>query len=213
MPATRRLAAILAADVVGYSRLIGTDEQGTLGRLRAIRIELIDPSIAAHSGRIVKTTRDGLLAEFVSTVDALRWAGEIQMQMAERNLPLTPESRIDFRMGIHQATSSSRTATFLATVSTLPRASKGWPSPVGSASRQGCRKTLPASSISGISATNSSKTSRAPCECTRLSPQSSCVLPPAASRSIPRPALHRRSAVRQSVTRSGAGILCGRDYR
>jgi adenylate cyclase len=102
MPATRRLAAILAADVVGYSRLIGTDEQGTLGRLRAIRIELIDSSIAAHSGRIVKTTGDGLLAEFVSTVDALRWAGEIQTQMAERNLPLTPESRIDFRIGIHQ---------------------------------------------------------------------------------------------------------------
>jgi adenylate cyclase len=102
MSATRRLAAILAADVVGYSRLIGVDEQGTLGRLRAIRVELIDPSIAGHNGRVVKTTGDGLLAEFSSTVDALRCAGEIQTQMAERNVALTPESRIDFRLGIHQ---------------------------------------------------------------------------------------------------------------
>ena len=102
MPATRRLAAILAADVAGYSRLIGTDEQGTLGRLRAIRTELIDPSIAAHNGRVVKTTGDGLLAEFASTVDALDCSSKIQAQMAERNGVLTPESRIDFRIGIHQ---------------------------------------------------------------------------------------------------------------
>ena len=90
MPATRRLAAILAADVAGYSRLIGADEQGTLERLRAIRTELINPSIAAYSGRIVKTTGDGLLAEFASTVDALCCVGEIQAQMAERNSALTP---------------------------------------------------------------------------------------------------------------------------
>jgi adenylate cyclase len=102
MPATRRLAAILAADVAGYSRLIGTDEQGTLGRLGAIRTELIDPSIAAHNGRLVKTTGDGFLAEFASTIDALYCADEIQAQMAERNLAVTPESRIDFRIGIHQ---------------------------------------------------------------------------------------------------------------
>ena len=102
MPVTRRLAAVLAADVAGYSRLIGGDELGTLGRLRAIRIELIDPSIAAHNGRVVKTTGDGLLAEFASTVDALNCAGKIQAQMAERNAVLTPESRIDFRIGIHQ---------------------------------------------------------------------------------------------------------------
>ena len=102
MPATRRLAAILAADVAGYSRLIGADEQGTLGRLRAIRTELIDPSVAAHNGRVVKTTGDGLLAEFASTVDALGCSSKIQAQMAERNAVLTPESRIDFRIGIHQ---------------------------------------------------------------------------------------------------------------
>jgi TolB-like protein/class 3 adenylate cyclase/Flp pilus assembly protein TadD len=102
MRATRRLAAILAADVAGYSRLIGADEQGTLGRLRAIRDELIDPSIAAHNGRVVKTTGDGLLAEFSSTVDALDCASKIQAQMAERNAALTAETRIDFRIGIHQ---------------------------------------------------------------------------------------------------------------
>src|SRR5215469_7668307 len=102
MPVTRRLTAIFAADVAGYSRLIGADEQGTLGRLRAIRIELIDPSIAAHNGRVVKTTGDGLLAEFASTVDALICASKIQTQMAERNAALTPETRIDFRIGIHQ---------------------------------------------------------------------------------------------------------------
>ena len=82
MAATRRLAVILAADVAGYSRLIGADEQGTLDRLKTIRSEIVDPSVAAHNGRIVKTTGDGLLVEFASTVDALRCAGEIQSQMA-----------------------------------------------------------------------------------------------------------------------------------
>jgi adenylate cyclase len=102
MPATRRLAAILAADVAGYSRLIGHDEQGTLDRLRTIRIELIDPSIATHNGRIFKTTGDGLMAEFGSTVDSLRAAQEIQAQMTERDAGIASESRIEFRIGIHQ---------------------------------------------------------------------------------------------------------------
>src|SRR5262245_11220411 len=78
------------------------DEEGTLERLRAIRAELIDPSIAAHNGRTVKTTGHGLLAEFGSTVDALRCAQEVQAQMAERNLAVTAERRIDYRIGIHQ---------------------------------------------------------------------------------------------------------------
>ncbi len=81
----RRLAAILAADVVGYSRLMGIDEEGTLGRIRSIRAELIDPKITEHRGRIVKTTGDGLLVEFGSVVDALRCATEWQRGMAERN--------------------------------------------------------------------------------------------------------------------------------
>src|ERR1700751_4510900 len=81
----RRLAAILAADVAGYSRLIGADEEGTLSRLKAPRAEVLDPKIAEHRGRIVKTTGDGLLVEFASVVDALRCAVEIQAAMAESN--------------------------------------------------------------------------------------------------------------------------------
>jgi TolB-like protein/class 3 adenylate cyclase len=101
MTATRRLAAILAADVAGYSRLIGADEEGTLNRLKAIRAEVIDPKIAEHRGRIVKTTGDGLLVEFVSVVDALRCATAWQSGMAERNAD-TPDDRIEFRIGVHQ---------------------------------------------------------------------------------------------------------------
>src|SRR4051794_32594678 len=102
MASTRRLAAILAADVAGYSRLMGADEEGTLARLKALRTDLVDPSIAAHNGRIVKTTGDGLLAEFGSTVDALHCAQTIQAQMVERDAGLAPERRIEFRIGIHQ---------------------------------------------------------------------------------------------------------------
>jgi TolB-like protein len=98
----RRLAAILAADVAGYSRLIGADEEGTLARLKAIRAELIDPAIAAYHGRIVKTTGDGLLTEFASTIDALRCASEIQAGMADQNAGVLPTDRIEFRLGIHQ---------------------------------------------------------------------------------------------------------------
>ena len=98
----RRLAAILAADVAGYSRLIGADEEGTLARLKAYRRELIDPKIAEHRGRIVKTTGDGLLVEFASVVDALRCATEVQAAMAERNAGVSADSRIEFRAGIHQ---------------------------------------------------------------------------------------------------------------
>jgi len=102
MPANRRLAAVLAADMAGYSRLIGVDEQGTLDRLRAIRSEIVDPSVATHNGRIVKTTGDGFLAEFGSTVDALRCASHIQGQMGGRNAAVAPDYRIEFRIGIHQ---------------------------------------------------------------------------------------------------------------
>src|SRR6266404_1342008 len=98
----RRLAAILAADVAGYSRLIGVDEEGTLARLKAHCRELIDPKIAEHRGRIVKTTGDGVLAEFASVVDALRCAGEVQAAMTERNAAVPADSRIEFRVGIHQ---------------------------------------------------------------------------------------------------------------
>ena len=101
MSQTRRLAAIFAADVAGYSRLIGADEEGTLAQLKAHRRELIDPKIAEHRGRLVKTTGDGLLVEFASVVDALRCAVEMQAAMGERNATAPAESRIDIRIGIH----------------------------------------------------------------------------------------------------------------
>jgi adenylate cyclase len=102
MASSRRLAAILAADVVGYSRLIGGDESGTLRRLAAIRAEVTDPKIAEHHGRIVKTMGDGLLLEFASVVDALHCAVAVQSAMAQRNAPIAVEDRIEFRIGIHQ---------------------------------------------------------------------------------------------------------------
>jgi adenylate cyclase len=101
MSQTRRLAAILAADVAGYSRLMGEDEEGTLTRLKAIRRELADPKIKEHRGRIVKTTGDGLLLEFASVVDAVRCAVEVQRELAERNADVPPDRRIELRMGIN----------------------------------------------------------------------------------------------------------------
>jgi adenylate cyclase len=97
----RRLAAILAADVAGYPRLIKADEEGTLGRLKLLRAEIINPKIAAHHGRIVKTTGDSLLVEFASVVDALRCSAEVQAGLADSNAPLPPDRRIEFRIGIN----------------------------------------------------------------------------------------------------------------
>jgi class 3 adenylate cyclase len=101
MAETRKLAAILAADVVGYSRLAGSDEERTLSRLRGLRSDLVDPAIAAHRGRVVKRTGDGILIEFRSVVDAVRCAIEVQNGMVERNAGLPSERRIEFRVGIH----------------------------------------------------------------------------------------------------------------
>ena len=101
MSQTRRLAAILAADVAGYSRLMGADEEGTLERLKALRRELLDPKIAEHQGRIVKTTGDGLLVEFASVVDAVRCAVAVQQAMPERNTGVAADSRIELRIGIN----------------------------------------------------------------------------------------------------------------
>ena len=98
----RRLVAILAADVAGYSRLIEADEEGTLRRLKALRAEIIDPKIAGNHGRIVKTTGDGLLVEFASVIDALRCAVEVQREIAGRNAVVPADIRIAFRIGIHQ---------------------------------------------------------------------------------------------------------------
>src|SRR5438477_2157221 len=97
----RRLTAILAADVAGYSRLMGTDEEGTLAALKTLRREVADPKIKEHRGRIVKTTGDGLLVEFASVVDAVRCAVEVQREMAARNADVPAERRIEFRIGIN----------------------------------------------------------------------------------------------------------------
>src|SRR6476646_7607439 len=101
MSETRKLAAILAADVVGYSRLAGADEDRTLARLRARRSDLIDPTIAVYRGRIVKRTGDGSIVEFRSVVDAVRCGIEVQTGLIERNAGVPPERRIEFRVGIH----------------------------------------------------------------------------------------------------------------
>src|SRR5271165_6405156 len=101
MSETRKLAAILVSDVVGYSRLAGADEDRILARLRTLRSDLIDPTIAVHHGRIVKRTGDGAIVEFRSVVDAVNCAIEVQRAMVERNAEVAPEKRIDFRIGIH----------------------------------------------------------------------------------------------------------------
>src|ERR1700733_12197384 len=101
MTEIRKLAAILVADVVGYSRLAGADEDRTLSRLRGLRSDLIDPAIAAHRGRVVKRTGDGIIIEFRSVVDAVRCAIEVQTGLIDRNAGVQPERRIEFRVGIH----------------------------------------------------------------------------------------------------------------
>ncbi len=97
----RRLAAIVAADVVGYARLMGEDEQGTLVRLKALRAELIEPSREIHNGRVFKTTGDGILIEFPSAVDAVEYVVLVQREMARRNAEMPEDRRVEFRIGIN----------------------------------------------------------------------------------------------------------------
>jgi adenylate cyclase len=101
MSETRKLAAILVADIVGYSRLAGADEERTLARVRGLRSDLLEPTIGAHRGRVVKRTGDGSLVEFRSVVDAVRCAIELQTSLIERNAGVPPERRIEYRVGIH----------------------------------------------------------------------------------------------------------------
>jgi adenylate cyclase len=105
---TRKLAAILVSDVVGYSRLAGADEDRILARLRTLRSDLIDPTIAVHHGRVVKRTGDGSIIEFRSVVDAVNCAIELQRAMVERNAEVAPDKRIEFRIGIQRAESAPR---------------------------------------------------------------------------------------------------------
>jgi class 3 adenylate cyclase len=97
----RRLSAVLAADVAGYGRLVGADEEGTIGQLKAHRAALFDAKLAEHNGRLVKTTGDGLLAEFASVVDAMRCAVDVQRGMVARNAQVPEDKRIEFRIGVH----------------------------------------------------------------------------------------------------------------
>jgi len=129
MRQTRRLTAILAADVAGYSRLMGADEEGTHERLKAHLGELVNPKIKEHRGRIVKNTGDGFLAEFQSVVDAVRCAAEIQRGMADRETEVPEERRIRFRVGINLG-DVSRTSS--ATASMLRRVWRPLPNRVGS---------------------------------------------------------------------------------
>jgi len=101
MAETRKLAAILAADVVGFSRMASTDEDRTLARLRSLRAELIDPTVASQNGRVFKRTGDGVLVEFRSVVEAVRCAVAIQNAMIERNVGISADQRLEFRIGIH----------------------------------------------------------------------------------------------------------------
>jgi class 3 adenylate cyclase len=128
----RRLAAVLAADVAGYSRLMGTDEVGTLAALKSFRREVVDPAIAAHKGRIVKTTGDGMLLEFASAVDAVNCAVVVQDQMAAR-AGLT-EPKITFRIGINVGVSLSTATTFSVMALTSLRGLRALRSRVASAS-------------------------------------------------------------------------------
>ena len=131
MTQTRRLAAILAADVAGYSRLMGENEEGTLARLKAIRREVADPKIKEHHGRIVKTTGDGLLLEFASVVDAVRCAVEVQREMAERNAVCRQIAVSNSAWGLIWAT-SSRTGAISSETEAMSRlASKLWLSRAG----------------------------------------------------------------------------------
>ena len=161
----RRLAAILAVDVAGYSRLMGEDEEGTLAALRAVRRELGDPKITEHRGRIVKTTGDGLLVEFASVVDAVRCAVEVQREMVARTAAVPAGRRIEFRMGVNVGDIIIERATFLATASTSPRAWRRWPSRAGSASARRRTSRCGTSSISRLRtwASNRSRTSLGPC--------------------------------------------------
>jgi adenylate cyclase len=138
MSETRKLAAILVADVVGYSRLAGADEERTLARLRNLRSDLVDPAIASHHGRVAKRTGDGSIIEFRSVVDAVRCSMEVQTGMIERNAGLPADERIIFRMGVHLGDVVEESdGDLMAMASISRRAWKALPSPVASV----CRRT------------------------------------------------------------------------
>ena len=157
----RRLAAVLAADVVGYSRLMEVDEAGTLARLKTVRLELIDPAISQCKGRIIKTTGDGMLVEFQSVTEALRCAVDFQERMARRNRDMPASRTLLYRIGINLGDVIVERTIFSATVSTWRPAWRLWPSRAASASRQRSATRSVIGSMSGTKtlATGKSRTS------------------------------------------------------
>src|SRR6516162_1146510 len=156
MNQTRRLAAILAADVAGYSRLIGADEGGTLEGLKALRRELLDPKIAEHKGRLVKTTGDGLLVEFGSVVDALRCAVEVQREMLGRNADVPSDNRIELRIGINVGDIVVEDGDIFGDGVNVAARLKLSLSRATSAFRRGCKRMLRASLTSSLKTSASS---------------------------------------------------------
>ena len=217
--AERRLTAILAADVVGYSRLMGADEEGTLAALKAIRRELVDPKIVEHRGRIVKTTGDGLLVEFASVVDAVRCAVDVQREMAERNAVVPPVTASNSASASISATSSSMGTTSSATASTSPLGSKPWPSRAGSASAAWCATRCATSSPSRSRTWASSRSRISPGRCGSIgyATLGAAAKSPTGGGSdrccAARQAVDRGIAVRQYERRSRAGIFRRRHGR
>jgi class 3 adenylate cyclase len=151
----RRLAAVLAADVAGYSRLMERDEAGTLARLKMLRRDLIDPKIAEHKGRIVKTTGDGLLIEFPSVVEAVACAVAVQRGMTARNDAIPEDERIQFRVGINSGDVIVEDGDIHGDDVNIAARLGGSPSPAGSASRGSCTTRCKAGSIAPLKTTAS----------------------------------------------------------
>jgi adenylate cyclase len=161
------LAAILAVDVAGYSRLMGEDEEGTLAALRAVRRELGAPKIAEHRGRIVKTIGDGLLAEFASVVDAVRCAVEVQREMIARNAAAPAQRRIEFRMGINVGDIIIEDGDIFGDGVNIAARLEALAEPGGIClvPRRTSRCATASTSPSTISASSRSRTSQDPCGC------------------------------------------------
>ena len=204
----RRLAAILAADVVGYSRLMEVDEAGTLARLKTIRLELIDPAITNCKGRIIKTTGDGMLVEFQSVTEALRCAVDFQERMARRNRDMPASRTLLYRIGINLGDVIVEETTSLATASTWRRGSNRWRSRAGSAFRRPCaiRSATASRSAMRISASSTSRTSTGRFaslrSCSTTTPPAT-TLPHSRRAARPRPAPKPSIAVLPFVNMSG----------
>jgi adenylate cyclase len=221
--ATRRLAAILAADVVGYSRLMGTDEEGTHARLKAHLAELVEPKIGEHSGRVVKNTGDGLLAEFASVVDAVRCAEELQRAMIDREAGVPEDRRIRFRIGINLGDVIVEDDDIFGDGVNVAARLEALAEPGGICIsrmvRDQIRDRLPYA-VQDLGEQNLKNIARpvrvyALRQEAHAAPRESGVpaIPPISQPAVaPRP-LDRRSAVRQSRQRSRAAIFRGWDYR